>query len=35
MVVGGLLFLLLVRESPLRRERVVCGDRTPQGACGS
>jgi len=35
MVVGGLLFLLLVRESPLLRERVVCGDRTPQGASGS
>ena len=35
MVAGGLLFLLLVRESPLRRERVVCGDRTPQGACSS
>ncbi len=35
MVVGGLLFLPLVRESPLLRERVVCGDRTPQGACGT
>jgi MFS family permease len=35
MVAGALLFLLLVRESPLLGERVVCGDRNPSGACGT